>query len=298
MDKSVNKQTTPYSDFSAKSVDVASPFDGTKFGTQSVGIQLSVQAEAAYRKRDDKEWIAIGINLDQSYVTPGVLAKDQNDIRGYFLHRFGVMLWPQTREGQVSPDYAFANQFKYLLDAPKTQNGDGSISSSVSFGAGAQGGAMAGEAMAMGSLNFGIASSHSHQIKDFSFQSHGQGAFIMHSMTMSSSIDDAYDVTSLGDDLLHPWKQNPFLGARLDRLPDLAKSNAPITTQAYWISYDDDVVHRWPKVYIGVMVAAEYVLAEGTNTLGYGPAAIKAKHSVAQHSKTYLCPLDLSALRS
>ena len=298
MDKSVNKQNPPYSDYAAQSVDVASPFDGTKFGSQSLGIQLSVQAEAAYRKRDDKEWIAIGVNLDQSYITPGILVKDQNDIRGYFLHQYAVMLWPQLRDGQVSPDYSFAKQFKYLLDAPKTQNGDGSLSSSVSFGASAQGGMMAGEPMVMGSLSFGIATSHSHQIKDFSFENHTQGGLIAHGMAMTQTLDDVYDVKSLGDDMLHPWKQNPFLGARLDHLPDLAKSNAPITTQAYWVSFDDEVVHRLGKIYIGILVAGEFVLVEGVNGLGYGPANIKSKHKVAKHTASYLCPINLQALRS
>ena len=297
MDKVKNKLGVPDSKNNTFHVDVHSPINGKKLGSQNLAIELVWKTEAVYHKRGDQEWITIGVNLDQSYVSPGMLACNQNDIRGYYLNRYIIMVWPQIRSGKVSPDYSYADQFKYLQDSPKSMNQDGSITSSVSFSANAQGGAMAGEPMAMLGAGVSIGTSHTHAIKDFTFANHTQGSLIVHSMEMTNSIDDSYDPDSKGHDLYHPFKQSPFVGTRLDHLPTLATSNAPIATQAYWHTHDQDVITNWDKVYIGILVAAEYILEEGLTVGGGWLGGGMDRHAVAKKQATQLLEIDLSGLR-
>lgn len=170
---------------------------------------------------------SIHIDLKDSVAGPGRLVFDDPQRRGFFMDRVEVQLWLQDPAQDPDPERPLS-AYQLSTDQPETKNENGAVTSSISYGVGTSLGFFGAMPTAGSNVSFSHSSSHTHQLTDFAFSRHLRGDLVQHELAMEQ----------LGDGTPYGRPEDYPTDGDLAELPDLARSNIAIPTQAVWSNHD------------------------------------------------------------
>lgn len=268
----------------------------TNHGSQTIHGRLNAKFAAESQEyfdssgqngRRTKRIVHVDLN-GTSYGAPSNNILDQNDMRGFYVEWIRYRVWLQTPGAPVDPDNpAPAPDWFISKESPDTSNQTGSVSSSISWGFNASVGVFGDVPTASVGGNFGVSSSHSHALTDFTFYQYSTANILDHKIVMSMTGDgNPYSSTS---DLFNTL-QSPFVGVRLRPLTSLAKSNVPVIGQAVWMNDSD--AGLVPKLQVCISIQPHWVLFEGSMDVKFHGAV-----DTASPTLHYTQDVDFTQLR-
>ncbi|MGH7087071.1 MAG: hypothetical protein ACREFN_19035 [Acetobacteraceae bacterium] len=251
----------------------------------TIQVQSQVFANLTHAGNTEEKRI-IHVDLANSEFGPGRKMMDQNDFRGYYVQSIEYKIWLGTRSGLADWSTPLPH-WSIVKESPDTTNLTGSVSSSISWGFNASTGSFGDIATGGVGGNIGVSSTHSHSLTDFTFLQSSTAQVLDHRVALSLCKDGSpYD--NYGS-LIDPW-QNPFLGAQLRPLPDLAKSNVPLIGQAVWMNEDDAGLVNDLRVH--VWVNPTWQLVEG-----WAAVKVDAKNTAITGWQPFYADIDFALLK-
>lgn len=256
-------------------------------------VNIAVQAQSiTYRppdaEQENTERRIVHVDLDGTVMGAGrgkVL--NDPDMKGFFVEAIRYQVWLQSTADAPNPAKAFSG-WRIEKESPSTSNMTGSVSSSIHWGLNASTGMFGDTPTANAGGSFGVSSSHSHTLNDFTFLQHSTSTILDQEIRMSmcgdgtpySTRDDLVDMGGYFD-LLHPHILRP--------LPGLAISNVPVVGQAVFMNHvDEDLVE---KLRVCVALRPRWILMQVKTTDNF--AHVPLFHAEASWNPLILHSVDV-----
>ncbi len=210
-------------------------------GLNKQKLRHTIRLEFILAKAELNSPVTLWVSMKNSEISPGKIAFDTKDTRGWFQDKVTVKMHLARPSSQKGKQDAVLDDMLLVASGPETKNGSGSVSSSVSFsfGGSISGGFFGETPTANAGVNASVSESHSfsHSYQDFETTNDSTGKSVNHTYGMEL-VEGAKYGGSPGD-LFDQHSISGILGAvfgvhQLYKLPKLAKSDLPLIDQAVW----------------------------------------------------------------